>query len=149
MTDRLVLAIDQGTTGTTVLAIDAAGKVRGRAYREITQHFPQPGWVEHDAEEIWAGTTAAISAALTNAGAGGGAIVAIGITNQRETVVVWDRVTGKPIHRAVVWQCRRTAPECDRLRAAGLAEGIRAKTGLVLDAYFSGTKAAWILDAVP
>ncbi len=148
MSDRIVLAIDQGTTGTTVLAIDSAGRVRGRAYREVTQHFPQPGWVEHDAQEIWAGTAQAIADALKAAGLGGDAVAAIGITNQRETVVIWDRATGRPIHRAIVWQCRRTAQECDRLRAAGLADEIRAKTGLVLDAYFSGTKAAWILDAV-
>ncbi|MBM3274747.1 MAG: glycerol kinase GlpK [Candidatus Sericytochromatia bacterium] len=148
MSDRYILAIDQGTTGTTVLVIDTQGRVRGRAYREVTQFYPQPGWVEHDAEEIWRGAVEAIGDALKAAGTSGEAIAAIGITNQRETVVVWDRATGKPIHKAIVWQCRRTAQECDRLRAEGHADTIRGKTGLVLDAYFSGTKAAWILDAV-
>ncbi len=149
MSDRFILAIDQGTTGTTVLVFDAAGQVRGRGYREVTQHFPQPGWVEHDAAEIWAGVLEATGAALQGAGIGGKELAAIGITNQRETVVLWDRATGKPLHKAIVWQCRRTAEACDRLRAEGMGEPIRAKTGLVLDAYFSGTKAAWILDNVP
>jgi len=149
VSEKFILAIDQGTTGTTVLVLDAAGRVRGRGYREVTQHFPRPGWVEHDAEEIWSGTLDASAQALAAAGAAGTEIAAIGITNQRETVVVWDRATGRPIHKAIVWQCRRTAPICDRLREEGLAETIRARTGLVLDAYFSGTKAAWILDQVP
>ena len=147
MSDTVILAIDQGTTGTTVLAFDAAGRVLGRGSKEVTQHYPRPGWVEHDAEEIWQGTLDAATTAL--AGLHSRPIAAIGITNQRETVVVWDRATGKPIHRAIVWQCRRTAEDCDRLRAKGLAERIRQKTGLVLDAYFSGTKVAWILDHVP
>ncbi len=149
MGDRVILAIDQGTTGTTVLAIDRDGQVRGRGYREIAQHFPQPGWVEHDAAEIWQGTLEVIGAALSSGGLTGSDVAAIGITNQRETVVIWDRATGAPIARAIVWQCRRTAPDCDRLRAGGHEALFRERTGLVLDAYFSGTKAAWLLDHVP
>ena len=149
MGDKVILAIDQGTTGTTVLAIGRDGLVRGRAYREIAQHFPQPGWVEHDAAEIWQGTLEVIGLALSAGGLDGPDVVAIGITNQRETVVIWDRATGVPISRAIVWQCRRTAGECDRLRAAGHEALFRKRTGLVLDAYFSGTKAAWLLDHVP
>ncbi len=149
MGDKVILAIDQGTTGTTVLAIGHDGQVRGRGYREIAQHFPQPGWVEHDAVEIWQGTLEVIAMALSSGGLDGSDVAAIGITNQRETVVIWDRATGAPIARAIVWQCRRTAGECDRLRAAGHETLFRERTGLVLDAYFSGTKAAWLLDHVP
>ncbi|MBI6546704.1 MAG: glycerol kinase GlpK [Cyanobacteria bacterium NC_groundwater_1444_Ag_S-0.65um_54_12] len=149
MTEQMVLAIDQGTTGTTVLIFDAAGQVRGRGYREITQYYPQPGWVEHDAIEIWHRTQEAIATTLAMAGITSNALVAIGITNQRETTVIWERSTGRPIAPAIVWQCRRTAPACDRLRADGHAELIRRKTGLVLDAYFSATKIAWLLDHVP
>ncbi|MBU6427992.1 MAG: glycerol kinase GlpK [Cyanobacteria bacterium REEB65] len=149
MGNRVVLAIDQGTTGTTVLALDQAGSVRGRAYREIAQYYPKPGWVEHDALEIWKGTLEAIAEAKTEAAVSGAEVVAIGITNQRETVVIWDRASGDPIARAIVWQCRRTAETCDRLRERGHEPTFRQKTGLVLDAYFSGTKAAWLLDNVP
>jgi glycerol kinase len=145
---RHVLALDQGTTGTTALVMDGDGAVRGRGYAELPQHFPQPGWVEHDPEEIWSTVEVAAAAALRAARIGGGEIAAIGITNQRETTILWERASGRPIHRAIVWQCRRTAPRCDRLRAAGLEPRVRATTGLVLDAYFSGTKIAWILDAV-
>jgi glycerol kinase len=144
-----VLALDQGTTGSTALLVDAEGVVRARGYAELPQHYPQPGWVEHAPEEIWATTVAAGRAALAQAGASGRDVVAVGITNQRETTIVWERSTGRPIHRAIVWQCRRTSDICDRLRTEGLAEEIRGRTGLVLDAYFSGTKIAWILDAVP
>ncbi|MNX82253.1 Glycerol kinase [compost metagenome] len=149
MTARYVLAIDQGTTGSTVLLFDREGRVAGRAYREVTQHYPQPGWVEHDAGEIWQGVCEAIDACLEGAGVASEAIASIGITNQRETVVVWDRETGEPVHRAIVWQCRRTAAMCDALRDEGLVDFFASKTGLVLDAYFSGTKLQWLLDQVP
>jgi glycerol kinase len=150
--DRFVLAIDQGTTGTTAMLFDRSARVVGRGYREITQHYPQPGWVSHDAEEIWQRTLAAVAEAKGAAGVGDGQIAAIGITNQRETTVVWDAATGQPIAPAVVWQCRRTAGMCDELRARDggrVAEEIRARTGLVVDAYFSGTKIAWLLDNTP
>ncbi len=145
---KFVLAIDQGTTGSTALVFDESGAVRGRGYGEITQHYPRPGWVEHDPEEIWQVTRKAIAAALRQAKRSAGDLAAVGITNQRETTVVWDRDTGMPIHNAIVWQDRRTAPICAEMAAAGLAETIRQKTGLVLDAYFSGTKVRWILDHV-
>lgn len=141
-----VLAIDQGTTGTTCLVLDGRGTVVGRAYVELTQHYPESGWVEHDPEEIWAGTLRAAREAISIAG-----VVpdAIGITNQRETVVVWDRRTGEPIHRAIVWQDRRTAARCRALREEGREEWVRERTGLVLDPYFSATKIEWLLDHVP
>ena len=144
-----VLAIDQGTTGTTCLVVAADGTITGRAYREITQHYPRPGWVEHDPEDIWRTMGEAASKALADAGIGGRDIAAVGITNQRETTILWERATGTPIHRAIVWQCRRTAEACDRLRASGAEALVRERTGLVLDAYFSGTKIGWLLDAVP
>jgi glycerol kinase len=150
--DRFVLAIDQGTTGTTAMLFDRAGRVVGRGYREITQYYPQPGWVSHDPEEIWRRSLAAVGEARQAAGIGDRQIAAIGLTNQRETTVVWDALTGEPIAPAVVWQCRRTAGTCDELRARDggrVAERIRAKTGLVVDAYFSATKIAWLLDNVP
>jgi glycerol kinase len=143
-----ILSIDQGTTGSTVLIFDHAGQVRGRAYSEFTQHYPKPGWVEHDADEICTVTMKVISDALRNGAVTSDDIEAIGITNQRETVVVWDRQTGKPVHRAIVWQDRRTARYCDELKAKGLEETIRDKTGLVIDPYFSGTKLKWLLDNV-
>ena len=146
---RFILALDQGTTGSTALVVDADGEVRARGYAELPQHYPEPGWVEHDPEEIWATVGKAATAALAVARIAGGDVAAIGITNQRETTIVWDRRAGAPIHRAIVWQCRRTAAVCDRLRAEGLEAAVRARTGLVLDAYFSGTKIAWLLDAVP
>jgi glycerol kinase len=143
-----VLAIDQGTTGTTVLVIDKEGSVKGRAYSEFTQHYPKPGWVEHDAEEIWRVTLGVIGKALDDAGIKASDVAAVGITNQRETTVVWDRETGTPVHNAIVWQCRRTAETCDDLKAKGLSDKVREKTGLVIDAYFSGTKIKWLLDNV-
>ena len=146
---RYVLALDQGTSGSTALVVDADGRVRARGYAELPQHYPRPGWVEHDPEEIWATVERAARAALDEARVSGGEVAALGITNQRETTVLWDRATGKPVHRAIVWQCRRTAPLCDRLRAEGLEPLVRARTGLVLDAYFSGTKIRWLLDEVP
>ena len=146
---RHVLALDQGTTGSTALVVDPDGRVLARGYAELPQYFPQPGWVEHDPEEIWSTVERAAGAALAQARVTGTELAAIGITNQRETTVVWDRVTGAPIRRAIVWQCRRTAPLCDRLRAEGVEGLARRKTGLVLDAYFSGTKIRWLLDEVP
>jgi glycerol kinase len=144
----VILAIDQGTTGSTALVFDAGAHLIGRAYREFTQHFPEPGWVEHDPAEIWAVSQAVMSEALAVAGAGPGDLQAIGITNQRETVVAWDPATGEPLHRALVWQDRRTAGRCDELRAAGHEPLVREATGLVLDPYFSGTKIEWLLRHV-
>ena len=122
---RMILAIDQGTTGTTCLLFDEQARLRGRAYREFTQHFPQPGWVEHDASEIWDVTRVVAHEALVAAGVGAGAVSAVGITNQRETVVAWDERTGEPLHNAIVWQDRRTAARCDELRAEGLEDLVR------------------------
>ncbi len=144
----MILAIDQGTTGSTCIVFDERAEPVGRAYREFAQHFPQPGWVEHDAAEIWKATHAVAGEALADAGVRPGELVAVGITNQRETVCVWDPVTGEPLHRAIVWQDRRTAERCAQLRAAGLEELIRARTGLVLDPYFSATKIEWLLEHV-
>ena len=141
----VVIAIDAGTTGVRAFAVDATGAPRGWAYREFPQHFPRPGWVEHDADDIWAATAATLGEVVAAMTAAGETIAAIGITNQRETVVVWDRSTGRPLHRAIVWQDRRTAERCDELRAAGVEPMIRARTGLVLDPYFSGTKLEWLL----
>jgi glycerol kinase len=145
---RYVLALDQGTSGSTALVVDPDGRVRARGYAELRQHYPRPGWVEHDPEEIWATVARAASEALAGARVSGGEVAAVGITNQRETTLVWDRGTGLPIHPAIVWQCRRTAAACDALRAQGVEPLVRERTGLVLDAYFSGTKIAWVLDAV-
>jgi glycerol kinase len=144
----MILAIDQGTTGSTCLVFDEDAELAGRAYSEFDQHFPRPGWVEHDAAEIWEVTRAVAAQALDEAGVGPGELQAVGITNQRETVCVWDPQTGEPLHRALVWQDRRTAARCDDLRAAGHEELVRAHTGLVLDPYFSGTKIEWMLDNV-
>ena len=144
----MILAIDQGTTGTTCLVFNESAEPIGRGYREITQYFPRPGWVEHDANEIWEVTRAVAGEALEDAGARPGELEAVGMTNQRETVCVWDRVTGEPLHNAIVWQDRRTAERCDELRAAGHEPLVRAHTGLVLDPYFSGTKIQWLLEHV-
>lgn len=143
-----VLAIDEGTTGVRGMVFDERGRVRGSAYREFTQHFPKPGWVEHDAQEIWGATLEACTEALRSSSTLPDEVTAIGITNQRETAVVWDRDTLEPIHHALVWQDRRTAGTCDELTNAGHAELIRSRSGLVVDAYFSGTKVAWLLDHV-
>ena len=148
MAKDLLLAIDQGTTGTTSLVMDVRGATLGRATRELPQHFPEPGLVEHDAEEIWETVLASVGAALRAAEVGGDRIAAIGITNQRETTLIWERATGRPIHRAIVWQDRRTAPRCAELREAGHEAKVRETTGLVLDPYFSGTKVTWVLDHV-
>jgi glycerol kinase len=144
-----VLALDQGTTSSRAIVFDQGGGVRGVAQAEFRQIFPQPGWVEHDAIEIWATQSGVMREALVKAGVAARDVAAIGITNQRETTVLWDRSTGRPIANAIVWQDRRTAPMCDELRAAGHAPTLAAKTGLVLDAYFSGTKLKWLLDNVP
>jgi glycerol kinase len=144
-----ILALDQGTTGSAALVFDEDGRVRGSADREIAQHYPASGHVEHDAEEIFATTVAVGREALAAARVSPGDVTAIGITNQRETTVVWERSTGRPIHRAVVWQSRASAAICERLRAQGLEAVVRQRTGLVIDAYFSGPKVRWILDQVP
>ena len=141
----VVLSIDAGTTGIRTLAIDEHGRVLRRAYREFTQYFPQPGWVEHDAEEIWSATVATLAEVARATEAAGETVACIGITNQRETVVVWSRRTGRPLHRAIVWQDRRTAADCDDRRETGLEPLVRERTGLVLDPYFSATKLAWLL----
>jgi glycerol kinase len=144
-----VLAIDQGTTGTTALLIDVEGSVTGRGYAELPQHFPQPGWVEHDGEEIWDSVLQAVHTAIRSDPSGGVGIAGIGITNQRETTLVWDRFTSRPIAPAIVWQDRRTAPRCDALRRAGRARNIRLLTGLEIDPYFSATKLEWLLEKTP
>lgn len=143
-----VLAIDQGTTGSTALVLDPGAEVVGRASAEFAQHYPRPGWVEHDPDELWRSVQDVAAAALADAGVAAGDLAAIGITNQRETVVLWDRSTGDPVAPAIVWQDRRTAGVCAELRAAGLERFVRARTGLVIDPYFSGTKVAWSLDHV-
>ena len=145
----LVLALDQGTTSSRAIVFDHAGTIRASAQQEFPQIFPQPGWVEHDATAIWATQSGVLHEALAAAGIGARDVAAIGITNQRETTVVWERATGQPIANAIVWQDRRTAPLCDALRAAGHAPLFAQRTGLVLDAYFSGTKLKWLLDNVP
>ncbi|HEY3189937.1 MAG TPA: glycerol kinase GlpK [Solirubrobacteraceae bacterium] len=144
-----VVAVDQGTTGSTALVFDRRGRVVARAYSEFTQHYPRPGWVEHDPEEIWQVTLRVLRQACRRAGASGRTIQALGITNQRETTVLWDRRTGRPVHRAIVWQDRRTAPLCEDLRQRGAEPLVRRKSGLVLDPYFSGTKLRWLLEHVP
>jgi glycerol kinase len=144
-----VLALDQGTTSSRALVFDRAGAVRAVAQREFRQIFPHPGWVEHDPAEIWDTQSAVMHEAVAKAGIGPRDIAAIGITNQRETTVLWERATGRPLANAIVWQDRRTAPLCDELRAAGHAAAFASRTGLVLDAYFSGTKLKWLLDHVP
>jgi glycerol kinase len=149
LTKRYVLALDQGTTSSRSVLFDQEGGVLAVSQQEFAQHFPQPGWVEHDPEEIWVTQLSTARNALARAGISWQEIAAIGITNQRETTVVWDRETGRPVAPAIVWQCRRTADLCRDLQQAGWAEPIRAKTGLVVDAYFSGTKVKWILDHTP
>ncbi|MGI5880462.1 MAG: glycerol kinase GlpK [Syntrophomonadaceae bacterium] len=146
---RYLLSIDQGTTGTTVLILDSAGNIISRAYREFTQYYPAPGWVEHDPQEIWAVTLSTATQAIMQANITSRDIYAIGITNQRETSLLWDRHTGLPVSNAIVWQCRRTTPICEQMKNAGMENTIRRKTGLVIDAYFSATKIAWILENIP
>jgi glycerol kinase len=146
---RFVLALDQGTTGSTALVIDPDGGVRARGYAELPQHYPQPGWVEHDPAQIWATTVQALGRAVASSGITPAEIAAVGITNQRETTILWDRASGRPAGNAIVWQCRRTAALCERLKAEGAEPEIRRKTGLVVDPYFSGTKIRWMLDHDP
>lgn len=144
-----VLAIDQGTTGSTALVFSQEGEILGRAYHEFTQYYPQPGWVEHDPEEIWQVSRNVMAQALEASGVGSKGLSAIGITNQRETAVVWDRKTGQAVYRAVVWQSRQSAGICEQLKADGLESLVREKTGLLIDPYFSGTKIRWILNQSP
>jgi len=141
-----VLAIDQGTTSTRAILFDADGRARSAAQIELTQLYPRPGWVEHDPEEIWRSVVSTCREAIA---AADGPIAAIGITNQRETTVLWERATGRPVHNAIVWQDRRTAELCEQWRAEGLAETVAQRTGLVIDTYFSASKIRWLLDTVP
>ncbi|AZV22125.1 MULTISPECIES: glycerol kinase GlpK [unclassified Mesorhizobium] len=145
---RYILAIDQGTTSTRAILFDGEMKVAGSGQKEFAQHYPASGWVEHDPEDIWASVVSTVKAALKKAGRNASDVAALGITNQRETVVIWDKATGKPIHNAIVWQDRRTAPLCQKLKKQGLEKTFTKKTGLLLDPYFSGTKIAWILNKV-
>ena len=144
-----IVALDQGTSSSRAIVFNRKGEAKAVCQKEFTQHFPQPGMVEHDPMEIWATEYAVMTEAVTSLGLGGADIAAIGITNQRETTIVWDAATGKPICNAIVWQDRRTSEYCDSLKEAGLTEMIRSKTGLIIDAYFSGTKIRWILENVP
>ncbi|HEX2861317.1 MAG TPA: glycerol kinase GlpK [Lacunisphaera sp.] len=146
---RFVLALDQGTTSSRAIVFDRRGRARGTAQQEFPQHFPQPGWVEHAPEDLWTSTRRTALAALAEANLTARNIAAIGLTNQRETTLLWERRTGRPLHRAIVWQDRRTADLCARLKRAGLEPLFRRKTGLLLDPYFSGTKLAWLLDRLP
>lgn len=141
-----ILALDQGTTGSTARVFDVHGRVLAGAYAEFTQHYPQPGWVEHDPEELWRVSRDVLAHALAQANLASGALGALGLTNQRETTLVWERASGRPIHPAIVWQSRQSADICARLRAAGHADLVRARTGLVLDPYFSGSKLTWLLE---
>ena len=144
-----VMALDAGTTSNRCILFNEAGEMCSVAQKEFTQYFPKPGWVEHDANEIWTTQLGVALSAMNKIGATAGDIAAIGITNQRETTIVWDRDTGEPVYHAIVWQCRRTSAFCDELKARGYTETFRQKTGLVIDAYFSATKLKWILDNVP
>ena len=141
-----ILALDLGTTGNRAILFDAAGAVAGQAYKELKQHYPQPGWLEHDPTQIWQDTRTCIAQVLSETGITAAAVAAIGLTVQRETCLLWDKTTGKPLHNAIVWQDRRTAPQCQDLTEQGKAAEIQERTGLVLDAYFSATKLAWLLD---
>jgi glycerol kinase len=146
---KTILALDQGTTSSRAILFDQAGKPLATAQQEFTQHFPKPGWVEHDPRDIWRTQRDVARAVLDQQKISAADVAAIGITNQRETTLIWDRRTGEPVYNAIVWQCRRTAPMCDAIRADGFDQTIRTKTGLVTDAYFSGTKVAWLLENVP
>ncbi len=146
--EQYILALDQGTSSSRAIVFDHDGRIRSVAQKEFTQHFPKPGWVEHDPREIWSSEASVIAEAITELGINGLNIAGIGITNQRETTMVWDAATGEPVYNAIVWQDRRTSEFCDSLKAAGLTEKIREKTGLIIDAYFSATKIRWILENV-
>ncbi len=145
---KYVLSLDQGTTSSRAIVFDEKGNVVSKVNKEFRQIYPRPGWVEHDPVEIWESQIEVAKKAIEEAGIKPEDIAAIGITNQRETTIVWDKNTGKPVYNAIVWQCRRTAPICDELKEKGYSEFIRERTGLVIDAYFSGTKIKWILDNV-
>jgi len=147
--EKFILALDQGTSSSRAIVFDHEGNICSVAQQEFTQHFPKPGWVEHDPMEIWSSEAAVIAQAITKMGVSGKDLAAIGITNQRETTIVWDAETGVPVYNAIVWQDRRTSAFCDSLKEQGLVDKIREKTGLIIDAYFSGTKIKWILDNVP
>ena len=149
MSEKFILALDQGTSSSRAIVFDHEGTVRSVAQKEFTQHIPTPGWVEHDPKEIWSSEAAVIAEAISAIGVTGKDIAGIGITNQRETTIVWDAETGEPVYNAIVWQDRRTSEYCDSLKAQGLTDMIREKTGLIVDAYFSGTKIRWILENVP
>ena len=144
---QVILAIDQGTTGTTVFVVDARGRIRGRAYAEIKQYYPKPGWVEHDPEEIFRSVVTLSKKAIAAAKVTAAAIAGVGITNQRETFVVWERRSGRPVYRAIVWQCRRSAAICEALLER--EPEVASRTGLLIDPYFSGTKLKWLLDQKP
>ncbi|MEL6851564.1 MAG: FGGY family carbohydrate kinase, partial [Bacteroidota bacterium] len=146
MSKKYILALDQGTTSSRAILFNHASEIVGVSQKEFTQIFPKPGWVEHDPLEILSSQMSVAQAVLTDLGVSPDEIAAIGITNQRETTIVWDKSTGQPVYNAIVWQDRRTAPICDDLKERGLEEHIRSQTGLVIDAYFSGTKVKWILD---
>ena len=146
---KYIMALDAGTTSNRCILFNEKGEMCSVAQREFHQHFPKPGWVEHDADEIWASMLGVAVEAMSMIGAAAENIAAIGITNQRETAIVWDKNTGEPVYHAIVWQCRRTARYCDLLKERGLTDSFRKKTGLVIDAYFSATKIRWILDHVP
>ena len=142
---KYVMALDAGTTSNRCILFNEKGEMCSVAQKEFTQYFPKPGWVEHDANEIWSSQLGVAVEAMNKIGAAAADIAAIGITNQRETTIVWDKNTGEPVYHAIVWQCRRTSEYCDALKEKGLVETFRQKTGLVIDAYFSGTKLKWIL----
>lgn len=146
---KYVMALDAGTTSNRCILFNEKGEMCSVAQKEFTQYFPKPGWVEHDADEIWATQYEVAKQAMENIGATAADIAAIGITNQRETTIVWDKATGEPVYHAIVWQCRRTSEYCDSLKDKGLVDKIREKTGLEIDAYFSGSKIRWILENVP
>ena len=146
---KYVMALDAGTTSNRCILFNEKGEMCSVAQKEFTQYFPKPGWVEHNANEIWSSQLSVAVEAMAQIGANAEDIAAIGITNQRETTIVWDKMTGEPVYNAIVWQCRRTSEYCDSLKEKGLTDKFREKTGLVIDAYFSGTKLKWILDNVP
>ena len=145
---KYIMALDAGTTSNRCILFDEKGEICSIAQKEFTQYFPKPGWVEHDANEIWSSQLGVAVEAMAKLGIGADDIAAIGITNQRETTIVWDKSTGEPVSNAIVWQCRRTSEYCDTLKDKGLTDKFREKTGLIIDAYFSGTKLKWILDNV-
>ena len=147
--EKYIMSFDAGTTSERAIIFNKNSEIVSVAQKEFTQIYPKPGWVEHNPMEIWSAQIGVAAEAMAKAGISAEQIEAIGITNQRETVVLWNKATGIPVYKAVVWQCRRTAALCDELKAKGLDEQIRQKTGLILDAYFSGTKIKWILDEVP